>query len=200
MPACSRHTTTIIISSHVSTCCPTNNYCNRLVYSRYRLFLVQYFVCLSTPTLYAPACSWYSSTSPPIYRLYAHDTAYPLLYTLFVCPLPFNILLNAHDIHPPYHIYTACVLPAPPIICSIFCMYISILYAPAYSRHSLTSPHLSRLYAHSTAYHLFHFLSVQPHFIYAYMFTTLAHLPTSIPPTCSRHRSSLATSTPSLHS
>ena len=45
------------------------------------IHFVHYFICLSTHTLYAPSCSWYSSTSPHICRLYAHGTAYHLLHT-----------------------------------------------------------------------------------------------------------------------
>ena len=128
-----------------------------------------------------------------------------------VCTSPIYMRLHAHDLRPPHHIYAACMLPAPPIICSNFflstpnlyapacsrsspnlppvavciltappsicsnfCLYIPNLYAPACSRSSPTSPHICRLHAHGTAYHLVQLLFVHPHFMCACILTALA--------------------------
>ena len=49
------------------------------------------------------------------------------------------------------HLYAACMITTPPIICSIFCLSNPFSYAPACSRPLPTSPPLCRLHAHDTA-------------------------------------------------
>ena len=71
-----------------------------------------------------------------------------------VCTSQFDMRLHTHGIHSPHHIYPACMLTAPPIICSIFCLSNPILYTPTCSRPLSTSPPLYRLHAHDTARHL----------------------------------------------
>ena len=55
---------------------------------------------------------------------------FPVFVCLFGCPPPLYMRLHAHGLRPSHHIYAACMLTAPPILC---------LYAPACSRHL---PHL----------------------------------------------------------
>ena len=55
---------------------------------------------------------------------------FPVFVCLFGCPPPLYMRLHAHGLRPSHHIYAACMLTAPPILC---------LYAPACLRHL---PHL----------------------------------------------------------